>query len=141
MNRIHPLTKLDDVARNKFASIMFKDYFEISPSCDIDLPKINHLFVVNICHKFEADIYNNHYVLVKHDIEIKDTTESNTSASYFDLFLSIGRDGRLSPEIYKKSLPLRCTCIRHFKPDVIDNMDNIRISGTEPSSVILSQTK
>ena len=67
MNRIHPLTKLDDVARNKFASIMSKDYFVMSPSCDIDLPKINHLFVVNIRHKFEADIYNNHYVLAKHD--------------------------------------------------------------------------
>ena len=29
------------------------------------------------------------------DIEIKDTTEGNTSASYLDLFLSIGRDGQL----------------------------------------------
>ena len=29
------------------------------------------------------------------ELEIKDTTESNTSASYFDLLLSIGRDGQL----------------------------------------------
>ena len=29
------------------------------------------------------------------ELEIKDTTESNTSASYLDLFLSIGRDGQL----------------------------------------------
>ena len=28
----------------------------------------------------------------------------------------------------------------HFKSDVINNMDNMRISGTEPSSVILSET-
>ena len=28
-----------------------------------------------------------------------------------------------------------------FKPDLINNMDHMRISGTEPSSVILSQTK
>ena len=31
-------------------------------------------------------------------------------------------------------------CIHHFWSDVINNMDNMRISGTEPSSVILSQT-
>ena len=29
------------------------------------------------------------------ELEIKDTTESNTSASYLDLLLSIGRDGQL----------------------------------------------
>ena len=37
---------------------------------------------------------------------------------------------------YKKSLLLRC--IHHFKSDLINNMDHMRISGTEPSSVILS---
>ena len=38
----------------------------------------------------------------------------------------------------KKRLVLRC--IHHFKSDLIDdNMDHMRISGTEPSSVILSQ--
>ena len=40
---------------------------------------------------------------------------------------------------YKKRLLLRC--IHHFIPDLINNMDDMRISGTEPSSVILSQTK
>ena len=39
---------------------------------------------------------------------------------------------------YKKRLLLRC--IHHFKSDLINNMDQMRISGTEPSSVILSQT-
>ena len=38
---------------------------------------------------------------------------------------------------YKKRLLLRC--IHHFKSDLINNMDHMRISGTEPSSVILSQ--
>ena len=38
---------------------------------------------------------------------------------------------------YKKRLLLRC--IHHFKSDWINNMDHMRISGTEPSSVILSQ--
>ena len=38
---------------------------------------------------------------------------------------------------YKKRLLLRC--IHHFKSDLIKNMDHMRTSGTEPSSVILSQ--
>ena len=40
---------------------------------------------------------------------------------------------------YKKRLLLRC--IHHFKSDLIYNMDHMHISGTEPSSVILSETK
>ena len=40
---------------------------------------------------------------------------------------------------YEKRLLLRY--IQHFKSDVINNMDHMRISGNEPSSVILSQTK
>ena len=34
------------------------------------------------------------------ELEIKDTTESTTSASYLDLQLSIGRDGQLHTSIY-----------------------------------------
>ena len=40
---------------------------------------------------------------------------------------------------YKKRLRLRC--IYNFESDLIYNMDHMRISGTEPSSVILSKTK
>ena len=36
------------------------------------------------------------------ELEIKDTTQSNTSASYLDLLLSIGRDGQLHASIYDK---------------------------------------
>ena len=36
------------------------------------------------------------------ELEIKDTTESNTSASYLDLCLSIGRNGQLHTSIYDK---------------------------------------
>ena len=36
------------------------------------------------------------------ELEIKDTTESNTSASYLDLLLSIGRGGQLHTSIYDK---------------------------------------
>ena len=32
-------------------------------------------------------------------------------------------------------------CMHHFKSDLINNMNHMRISGTEPSSVILRQTK
>ena len=32
-------------------------------------------------------------------------------------------------------------CIHHFKSYVINNMDHMHISGTEPSSVILSQIR
>ena len=36
------------------------------------------------------------------ELEIKDTTESNTSASFFDLLLSIGSDGHLHTSLYDK---------------------------------------
>ena len=36
------------------------------------------------------------------ELEIKDTTESNTSASYLDLLLSIWRDGQLRTSLYDK---------------------------------------
>ena len=36
------------------------------------------------------------------DPEIKDTTESNTFASYLDLILSTGRDGQLCTSLYDK---------------------------------------
>ena len=42
-------------------------------------------------------------------------------------------------KVMKKRLLLRC--IHHFKSDLINNMDHIRISGTEPSSVILILVK
>ena len=38
---------------------------------------------------------------------------------------------------YRKRLLLRC--IHRFKSDLINNMDHMRNSGSEPSSVILSQ--
>ena len=36
------------------------------------------------------------------ELEIKDTTESNTSNSYLDLLLWIGRDGQLRTSLYDK---------------------------------------
>ena len=37
------------------------------------------------------------------ELEIKDKTESQTSASYLDILLSIGRDGLLLTPLYDKS--------------------------------------
>ena len=36
------------------------------------------------------------------ELEIKDTTESNTSASYLGLLVSIGRDGQFHTSVYDK---------------------------------------
>ena len=50
---------------------------------------------------------------------------------------SLGHTLNFCPNLvqYKKGLLLRC--IHHFKSDLINDMDHMRISGTEPSSVIL----
>ena len=36
------------------------------------------------------------------ELKVKDTTESNTSASYLDFILSIGKDGQLRTSVYDK---------------------------------------
>ena len=36
------------------------------------------------------------------ELDMKDTTESNTSAFYLDLLLSIGKDGQLRTSLYDK---------------------------------------
>ena len=48
------------------------------------------------------DFENYHGQMNPPKLEIKDTTESNTSASYLDLLLSIGRDGKLRTSLYDK---------------------------------------
>ena len=57
-------------------------------------------------------------------------------------------DGRCAMTIAHLSLRLRWAkkrlllrCIHHFKSNWINNIDHMRISGNEPSSVILRQTK
>ena len=47
------------------------------------------------------------------EFEIKDTTESNTSASYLDLFLSISTDDQLHTSLYDKREDFNFQ-IRHF---------------------------
>ena len=48
------------------------------------------------------DFANYHGQMYLPELGIKDTTESNTSASYLDLLLSIGRDGQLRTSLYDK---------------------------------------
>ena len=53
------------------------------------------------------DFENNLSQMYPAELEIKDTTESNTSASYLDyLLLSIGRNGQLCASFYDKSVDL-----------------------------------
>ena len=67
------------------------------------------------------------------------------SISMFGIEVHVGDERSLiidesSDELkLKKRLLLRC--IHHFKSDLINDMDHMLISGTEPSSVILSQRK
>ena len=64
----------------------------------------------NFTYRYIDDVLsiNNPYVenylgqMYPPELEIKDTTESNTSASYLDLLLSIGRDGQLRTSLYDK---------------------------------------
>ena len=42
------------------------------------------------------------WVMYPAELDIKNTTESNSSASYLDLLLSIGRDGQLRTSLYDK---------------------------------------
>ena len=62
----------------------------------------------------------------------------NCSFLNFRLFLFLATRLSQYKWIYKKRLLLRC--IHHFKSDLINNMYHMCISGTEPSSVVLSQS-
>ena len=61
----------------------------------------SHLHRWCIVHK-QPKIRNYHSQMYSAELEINDTTESTTSASYLDLLLSIGRDGQLHNSIYNK---------------------------------------
>ena len=63
-------------------------------------------------------------------------SDKNDSCTHTKMHL-IWTDFKRSSDNIKKKLLLRY--IHHFKSDLINNMDHMRISGTEPSSVILSQ--
>ena len=65
------------------------------------------VYIIN-CILTHTSIFNNpdfaNYLgqMYPDELEIKDTTESNTSASYLDLLLSIESDGQLRTSLYDK---------------------------------------
>ena len=58
-------------------------------------------------------------ILVKYtaELEIKDTTESNTSASYLDVLLSIGKDSKLHTSVYDKHDDFNFHITKILSPD------------------------
>ena len=68
--------------------------------------------------------------------------DDNVCKIYDGLYIAlvlIQKITKISRKFAYKKLLLRC--IHHFDSDVINNTDHMRMSGNEPSSVILSQTK
>ena len=58
---------------------------------------------------FYSDVYTSLGQMYPAELEIKETTESITSASYLDLLLSIGRDGQLHTSIYDNDFNFHIT--------------------------------
>ena len=67
------------------------------PTCPRKYIKYNDVLSIN-----NPDLDNNLGQMYPAELEIKDTTESNTSASYLDLLLSIESDGQLRTSLYDK---------------------------------------
>ena len=58
-------------------------------------------YIDDVLSIYNLDFEN--YLGQMYSLEFKDTTENNTSASFFDLLLSIGRDGQLRTSLYDDS--------------------------------------
>jgi hypothetical protein len=65
------------------------------------------------------DFHNYVHLIYPDELEIKDTTESDKSASYLDILLNVDSNGRLKATIYDKrddfdfaivDFPFLCTC-------------------------------
>ena len=63
---------------------------------------LTHRYIDDVLSINNPEIENYLGQMYPAEFEIKDTTESTTSASYLDLLLSIGRDGQLHTSIYDK---------------------------------------
>ena len=90
--------------------------------------------------KFDEDVNNSLAAIVFTRIRRDARTDWRTHAR---------TDGTMAALLYPLRNALRgdnkkrllLSCKHHFKSDLINNMDHMRISGNEPPSVILSQTK
>ena len=72
--------------RKRLASQFYFTYRYIDDVLSINKPD---------CENYLGQMY-------PHELENNDTTESNTSAAYLDLLLSIGKDGQLHTSLYEK---------------------------------------
>ena len=59
-------------------------------------------YIADVLSINNLDFENNLGQMYPPALEIKDTTASNTSASYLELLLSIGKDGQLCTSLYDK---------------------------------------
>ena len=79
-------TALSQIMQSLYQYIIQKNFLVLSTSNLTNVLRFDHL----LC------------AMISSEKKIKDTTESNTSASYLDLLLSIGRDGQLRTSLYDK---------------------------------------
>ena len=71
--------------------------------CAVILPFWHVCWCKGFCYRTESDLFENYRgQMYPAELEIKDTTESNTSASYLDFHLSIESDGQLRTSLYDK---------------------------------------
>ena len=61
---------------------------------------VTYRYIDDVLSINNPDFENNLDQMYPAELEIKNTTESNTSASFLDLLLSIGRDGQLRTSLY-----------------------------------------
>ena len=71
------------------------------------------------------------------EFEIKDTTESNTSASYLDLLLSIGSDGHVRTSLYDKRADFNFHITCTYFPFLSSNIPSSPAYGVFISQLIL----
>ena len=103
-----------DIYGNKLGNHALPNIFlsfcpSLSPVGTLDVITLKWLFSVTMVrrrhmHSLECCRYIENYLgqIYPAELEIKDTTESNTSASYLNLLLSIESDGQLRTSLYDK---------------------------------------
>ena len=78
-------------------------YRQVTGSAPSNAPLIfTYLYVDDVLSINNPDFETYCGQMYSAELEIKDTTESSTSASYLDLLPSIGRDGQLCISLYVK---------------------------------------
>ena len=97
------------------------------------LGSISHIVtsMISYCPFNKREVENYLGQMYPVELEVKDTTESNTSASFLDLVLSIGRDGQLHTSINDKR--------DDFNFHITNLSSNIHVPDSPAYCVIISQ--